>query len=85
MADFRGEKPLKGEGNSKEVECIELGCENGWAGDAQQSWPRHPELQSSWFLPQPEGHRHWEHWERQNIVEQGMWGLLTRAGRGVKG
>lgn len=43
----------EGRETSKEIKYIQLQCENGWAADAQQSGPRHPELQSSWFLPQP--------------------------------
>lgn len=43
----------KSESAGKRKKYSQLGCENGWDGDLQESWSRHPELQSSWFLQEP--------------------------------
>lgn len=72
----------------QERKYSQLGCENRWDGDVEESWPRHPELQSSWFLQQP---------GRTPVLEtpgkrmrgkiswsKATWGLLKQTGMGVK-
>lgn len=82
----RNSKSSRSRGKSssagKRKKCSQLGCENGWDGDVQESWSRHPELQRSWFLQSLE--KAGKGAKRQNLMEQGNVGSPEMNGNGCE-